>query len=223
MTIIESSLSSMSGELQVIISALTLLVVFGGLFSLKYQKKEIQFTTIQKCIEIHRNILRNQQELEIPDVKAKGLYAKRRILICDHLGLVTEELFYMKKGYLPKQISKNWLEHMIGFVPLTYEGKVVDESVKSIKKSKEIKFFDYNEYINLAKDKKTFTQIYKVFEINYKLYNLIESKEMDNPLVRKRLVNYLFRKAKNRRLAIWFCNKFGWLFNWILFSRKHSN
>ncbi|NOQ28015.1 MAG: hypothetical protein GQ564_21845 [Bacteroidales bacterium] len=198
MTIIESLLFSISGELQVIISLLTLLVVCGGLFSLKYQKKEIQYTTIQKCIEIHRNILRNQQELEIPGVKVKGLYAKRRILIRDHLGLVTEELFYMKKGYLPKQISKNWLEHMIGFVPLTYEGKVVYESEESIKKSKEIRSFDYNEYINLAKDKKTFTQIYKVFKINYKLYNLLENYGMDDQFVRNKLVNYLFRKAKNK-------------------------
>ena len=99
MTIIEKLFFIDSDQLQMIISALTLLLVFAGLFSLKYQKKEIQFTTIQKCIEIHWNILRNQQELEIPGVKAKGLYAKRRILICDHLGFVTEELFYMKKGF----------------------------------------------------------------------------------------------------------------------------
>lgn len=198
MTIIESLLYGISGELQLIISTLTLIVILIGLFSLKYQKKEIQFATIQKCIEIHRNILRNQQELEIPHLKVKGLYAKRRILIRDHLGLVTEELFYMKKGYLPKQISKNWLKHMIGFVPLTYEGKVVCESEKRIRKSKEIKSFDYDEYIKLANDKKTFAQIYNVFQINFKLYNLIEDYGMDDQFVSNKLVKYLFRRAKNK-------------------------
>lgn len=108
----------------------------------------------------------------------------------------------MKKGYLPKQISKNWLKHMIGFVPLTYDGKVVKESAISIKNSKEIKSFDYNEYINLAKDKKTFSQINKVFEINNKLYNLLKSNGMNNQFACKKLVNYLFRNAKNKRLAI---------------------
>ena len=167
----ENGLFNDPDQVQAVISILTLLVVCGGLFSLRFQKKDIQFTTIQKCIEIHRNILRNQQELEISDLNSKILYAKRRILIRDHLGLVTEELFYMKKGYLPKQISKNWLRHMIGFVPLTYKGEVVNESKKCITGSKEIKSFDYDEYIKLAKDKKIFSQINKVFEINKKINN----------------------------------------------------
>lgn len=80
MTIIEELLFKDPEQVQIIISLLTLFVVFGGLFSLIFQKKEIQFTTIQKCIEIHRNILRNQQELEIYDLKEKELYANVEFL-----------------------------------------------------------------------------------------------------------------------------------------------
>lgn len=56
-----------------IFSGLTLIIVGVGLVSIIFQKKEIQYTTIQKCIEIHRNILRNQQEFEISNNEGVNL------------------------------------------------------------------------------------------------------------------------------------------------------
>lgn len=250
MIIIHNSSPDYLAIFDTIFSALTLIFVGIGLVSIIFQKKEIQFTTIQKCIEIHRTILRSQQELEISGLKGSKLYGKRRILIRDHLGLVTEELFYMKKGYLPKQISKNWLKHMIEFIPLKCKEYVANE--KAITNSKEINPFDYNEYKTLANDKKSFTQINEVFQINEKLCDLYKSKKLTkqldnkkddeqsndknkihyiffkndesyNKCVDQKIVNYLFLKAKNRRFAIWFCDKFGCIFNWILFFQYYSN
>jgi hypothetical protein len=122
----------------------------------------------------------------------------------------------MKKGYLPKQISKNWFKHMIEFIPLKYGEIVANE--EAIRESKEIKSFDYDEYINLVQYKNSFTQICDVFKINKKLYSLLKSEGIDNQEVRKRLANYLFLQAKNRRFLIWLQNVNYFFFNTFLFS-----
>ncbi|MCG8410297.1 MAG: hypothetical protein MI739_03325 [Bacteroidales bacterium] len=156
-----------------IVNVLTLIVVTTGLLSLVFQRKGIHFSTVQKCINDHRDILRNQQKAKIAE-KDKS---EHLILIRDHLGLITEELFYMKKGYLPKDLAKSWLRHMIEFIPIKSDNdKDIELNKTRIKTSREVSPFlettnngditqNYNEYIKLVSDTTSFVQINKAFKL----------------------------------------------------------
>lgn len=172
---------------QFVVAVLTLIVLFVGLLGISFQKKEIHFYTVQKCIDDHRKILRKQQKSKIKN-KTKD---EHLILIRDHLGLITEELFYMRRGYLPKELSKSWIGHMIEFVPIYFNCHVINE--EQIKKSREISCFlesgdnhlnkpnklmalrkkNFEKYIELASDRGSFPQINDVFRLNKEqFYNL---------------------------------------------------
>jgi len=121
MTINEMITDNQTGFIELIISSVTLIVVTVGLLGLKFQRKEIRFYTVQKCIDDHRKILRQQQHLRIK----KECSEDHLISVRDHLGLITEELFYIREGYLPKNLTMSWVRHMIEFIPLIYDQKTV--------------------------------------------------------------------------------------------------
>jgi hypothetical protein len=150
---------------------LTFIVVIIGLLSLRYSKKQIHFNTMTKCIDEYRRIVRDQQRLLYKDDK-DSVYEKY-ILALDHLGLVNEELFYMQKNYLHKDISSEWINNMLDYIPVKHNGKCINESV--IRNSKELHSLSNEQiqkYINVVKD---FNKIDAIFTIN-KPYPIIENK-----------------------------------------------
>ncbi len=215
--------SDQAGFYDLIVSMLTFLAVTIGLLSIRFQKKEIRFSTIQKCVNDHRNILRNQQKYSI---KNKGKN-EHLILLRDHLGLITEELFYMREGYLPKNLSLNWLRHMIEFVPIKQGKRVLNKF--QIEESKEISYFlkctdnqanididkfllreeNYQKYIELASDKKSFSQINDIFELSMTQISKLEldnkNNIKDNDKNVKKLVHFIWKNnniKKNRKRNI---------------------
>jgi hypothetical protein len=188
-----------------IIQILVLIAVYLGLITLKFQKKEVHFSTVQKCIDDHRDILRNQQRCKTNPNEVN----EQLILVRDHLGLVNEELFYMKNGYLPRKLSKDWLMHMINFIPL-YKGldqkKPINEI--SIKRSRELGPFtnssssnsnNYNTYLLIVKE--SFGRINKVFIIKNKPYKKLfgekENLDFNDPAIKKKIVKLLWRNIKH--------------------------
>jgi hypothetical protein len=182
-----------------------LISIIIGLITLKYQKKEIHFLTIQRCIDIHRKILRKQQSYEEKETE-KSIIKKLSVLTLDHLGLINEELFYMKKGYLPKKLSKDWLFDMIEFVPIYVVSGKCPINEDRIRKSKEIKQFinsslpkekNYEKYL---KDIKLFGKINYVFKIDKKFYERLKGENGKiefNEKNKKRLVNYFLRNIRH--------------------------
>lgn len=217
MTLKEIITSDQAGFYELIVSIITLIIVTLGLLSIRFQKKEIRFLTIQKCVTDHRDILRNQQKYCIEN-KEKN---EHLILIRDHLGLITEELFYMKEGYLPKDLSLNWLRHMIEFVPITKGTYILNKP--KIKSSKEISYFlnctdkqaignrnknnlredNYNIYTELVSDKKSFCQINNVFELHNHQIKKLEFDDKNNIKYNdknvKKLVHFIWNNNKKKR------------------------
>lgn len=205
-----------AGFCDLIVSIITLIVVTIGLLSIKFQKKEIHFSTVQKCIDDHRNILRNQQRYRIEN-RGKD---EHLILIRDHLGLITEELFYMREGYLPKDLSMSWIKHMIEFVPIKYEEETLNKL--QIRESREISCFlkstdkqaskatgkieklrekNLNEYIALASDRKSFSQINNVFGLTKKQVEQLTSANNNicyNDKNTKKLLRFIWKNNRKQ-------------------------
>lgn len=174
-----------------------------GLYSILFQKKGLQYSTIKDCINIHRDILRNQQKLKIEEnINAE----EHKIFIKDHLGLVTDELFYMKKKYLGRNISKNWLRHMVDFIPIQCNDDIINEyeilNSKEISdfinldkkdKGKDSKYYIY--YTSLVKKKESFKKISKTFVIKESLYQDLESPL--SPKNKQKLVECIWGNIKN--------------------------
>ena len=157
--------------------------------------------------------------------KNKSKIKRVSILTIDHLGLINEELFYMKKGYLPKKLSKDWLRDMIEFVPIyvkSKEGRILLEepiNKEQIKKSKEIKQFinsststnnNYEKYISTAEESfGRINNVFKIDEVFYKKLNRANGKIVFNKKNKERLVNYFWINIKNKMFydLLWFWRK----------------
>ena len=181
-----------------------MIFIFGfGLYSILFQKKGLQYSTIKDCIDIHRSILRSQQRLKINKITKPE---KHKILIKDHLGLVTDELFYMKNGYLPENISKDWLRHMVNFVPIQCNGQIINEKeifesreiseyIELDKKNKGKQNIYYADYLSLVQTGGSFNKIRNTFIIKDTLCDsLTESLKTEN---KQEFINYIWKKIKN--------------------------
>jgi hypothetical protein len=189
---------------ELIIQILILIAVYLGLITLKFQKKEVHFSTVKKCIDNHRDILRNQQRCKTNPNEVN----EQLILVRDHLGLVNEELFYMKSDYLPRKLSKDWLMHMINFIPL-YKGDDQKNPLNeiSIKRSKELGPFvnssssnsnNYETYLLTAEE--SFGRINQVFRISNKRYKKLfgntKSLNFNDSETKKKIVKALWHNIK---------------------------
>lgn len=103
-----------------LVDLLTAILLISGLVVIYQNKKQRHFQTIRECIKDYREIIRKEQHLNPLDLK------ESRILAMDHLGLINEELFYIKKGYLPSSIARTWIRNMIQYVPVFYGNKVIN-------------------------------------------------------------------------------------------------
>jgi hypothetical protein len=171
---------------------LTLIVVVIGLLSLKYSKKQIQFNTMTKCIDSYRSIVRSQQRLKnIPDV---GQNKDHYILALDHLGLVNEELFYMQKNFLPKDIAADWIDNMLEYIPIKQNGNFINESV--VRKSKELinlTDLEFRDYLHAIKD---FNKIGAIFTV-VQTAAIIENKYKNKNMLKMEILNNIYKKRKH--------------------------
>ena len=70
-------------------------------------RKQLHLSTITKCIDSFRalgGIKRDTTDLEI---------------IKEYVDIVNEELFYFQHKYIPKEVSKEWIDGMIDYLPIT--------------------------------------------------------------------------------------------------------
>ena len=87
-------------------SAVTAISLLFAVIQIRINRKQLNLSVIEKCNHDFRNI----QELEIG--------TKSKSVLSSYIDLVSEELFYMQRGYLPKDISKEWLDGIIDYMPI---------------------------------------------------------------------------------------------------------
>ena len=78
------------------------------------EHKKLQLKIMQNCIEQYRKFADND------NVSEKEIQA--------YLGLINEEIYYLRKKLVPKDIGNEWLMNMINFLPLfsSENGKKID-------------------------------------------------------------------------------------------------
>jgi len=197
--------TSQIDTIRIVVEILTFLVLSFGLATLFVHRKQVFFSTVNKCINHYRNIIRKQQSLEGKKNNDKNK-RKHLILVKDHLGLVSEELFYMQKKYLPRKLSKDWLKNMINFIPIFYKNKngTIILNVDKIIESKELKQYcslENSNIENYLKETEEFPKIRRVFTIDNETYNNIHVNgeiNFDSEKVKKKLVNRFWGNRKKK-------------------------
>ena len=78
------------------------------------EHKKLQLKIMQNCIEQYRKFADND------NVSEKEIQA--------YLGLINEEIYYLRKKLVPKDIGNEWLINMINYLPLfsSEDGKKTD-------------------------------------------------------------------------------------------------
>jgi hypothetical protein len=111
---------------------LSSIAVIFGIISLYLSKKQLHVTTMRHCIGDYRRIFRDQQKIALKINVPKSEQPDAQILKMDILGLVNEELFYIQEGYIPKDISLEWISSMLDYLPvLDAKGNVLKVPVLS--------------------------------------------------------------------------------------------
>lgn len=106
-----------------LISYIITSVSFAGLWiAYVYSRKQIHFSTMEKCINDYRNWM---QESDKPADDVAHEY----------LDIVNEELFYFEKKYLPMEVSEEWIDGMIDSLPFFNKNNefIPSQSLKELK------------------------------------------------------------------------------------------
>lgn len=147
-------------------------------------KKQIHFATIEKCIDDYRELYH-----KYPDK-----YENPKFLD-EYLDLVNEELFYMEKDYLPKEVAEEWIDGMIDYLPfITSDGFFASQKFHQLdnKGHTEIFLFSYPRIYNFISVKGYF-DFEKIFlPLKSKDYVVARKEE------RNKLVNALQNNLKGQ-------------------------
>jgi len=92
----------------------TIIALLGIVYAYFFSRKQIHFSTIEKCINDYRQLYHKYED-QYDNPKFLGQY----------LDLVNEELFYIEKGYLPKEVSEEWIDGMIDYLPFFNKSELV--------------------------------------------------------------------------------------------------
>ena len=88
------------------------LAIVIGLVGYLTSRNQFRFNVMIKCIERYQKMLPNLDTIEREEDEVK-----RKRIISAYIDLCEEELFYFKKGYLPRELEDEWLEGMLNYLP----------------------------------------------------------------------------------------------------------
>ncbi len=148
-------------------------------------KKQIHFSTMTKCINDYRELMK-------PRLKDKDLAEQ-------YIDLVNEELFYFENNFVPIEVSIEWIDGMIDYLPFFKDGK--------FEKSKMLTILDNSEATK--KMLHNYPRVMKVIKINNAInFEVIHQSisEEDNRKLRKAERDKLILQMISK-LKIGFCTK----------------
>lgn len=173
-----------SKVINLILSTITTCTVIFTFYQLKVNQKQLHLSTITKCIIDFRNLGILTKETNDP------------VVLNHYIDLTNEELFYFQHKYIPEEVSKEWIDGMISFMPMTnrkHEILNADYCVTHLALQR-------NEYL------KGFPRVQNAFEISGEYdFDLIYSRDEDQRLKstgeRKKLIKEIL---KNIHRFDWF-------------------
>lgn len=147
-------------------------------------RKQLFLSTITKCIDDFRNCGELKRQTD------------NSLTINRYIDLTNEELFYFQHKYIPDDISKEWIDGMIDFIPITDRGqKILNEEhcIKYIADNRSTLFH-------------SFPRIQNAFEVgesyDFKLiFSMDEKGRKERMRERKKLIDEI---QKNIKQFDWF-------------------
>lgn len=154
--------------LTLIAQYVTMLGVIFAVLGFMTGKRANHFSAMMKCTQEYRSIIRKIQSMNISETQdKKDQDSNQKIIIRrDLLGLFNEQLFYIKKGYVSKEISLEWLKTIyLNLKNLDDNQSLIFEKSHWERFDRVVKFMKYFDYEE-AKDK----QIKSVYNNHYRRF-----------------------------------------------------
>ncbi len=102
--------------LSLVVSILTLVALGLAVWQIRINRQQLYLSTITKCVQDFRSLSSINQS------------TTDRELIWRYVDLVSEELFYFQHDYVPRNVSLEWIDGMIDYLPITdKEGRIQNE------------------------------------------------------------------------------------------------
>jgi hypothetical protein len=124
-----SELIELKQYVELIASIVNSIAIVFLVYSYLISKKQIHFSTIEKCIRDFRSLENLNINSSHSEVKS-------------YIELVNEELFYIENGFLPNSVAIEWIDGMIDFLPF------VDSKKNILEKHNTFKVLSSNESID---------------------------------------------------------------------------
>jgi hypothetical protein len=110
----ESGINNIKDLAEIISYCVTTISLLGLWATYIFSKKQIHFTTMEKCVSNFREI-----------IKPSGLQSD---ISSQYIEFVSEELFYFENDYLPLMVSIEWIDGMIDYLPFYDKNKLFIKS-----------------------------------------------------------------------------------------------
>ncbi|MFC4635792.1 hypothetical protein ACFO3O_17915 [Dokdonia ponticola] len=100
----EIGINTYKDLIELIALIVTSLSLIGLWISYAFSKKQMHFSTMDKCTKSYKDFLTLNSEIEDE-------------IALEYIELVNEEFFYFENNYLPIEVMIEWIDGMIGFLP----------------------------------------------------------------------------------------------------------
>jgi len=180
----ESGINNFKDLAEIISYCVTAISLLGLWATYIFSKKQIHFTTMEKCVSNFKKI-----------TKPSGLQSDKS---AEYIEFVSEELFYFENSYLPLTVSIEWIDGMIDYLPFYDKNKVF------IKSNRLDALKDQNETIRLLHD---YPRIRKAIqmrqEIDFEIVHVSIENENDREKRRQERDKVIYRVIMNLNIGWW--------------------
>jgi hypothetical protein len=177
------NIREMAEFISYIVTSMTLIGLF---ITYILSKKQIHFSAMEKCIRDYREFIKQPQSLNDESI------------VEQYFDLVNEEFFYFENSYIPIEVSIEWIDGMIDYLPFF-------NNSEKYEKSKRFLLLDNPEItLRLLIN---YPRIYKVIQlrssINFEKIHWKINNEENREIRRKERDKLIFLMISNLKMNSW--------------------
>ncbi|WP_163710862.1 hypothetical protein [Mangrovibacterium lignilyticum] len=187
-------------KIKLAIDLLTPFSILLAFIAYRTNRKRHYFDAIQACQKRYLNIVQQQQQLDLQQGAAPPgphYHANHLVLFRDHMGLVCEEITYIRQGMLPRFVALSWLSAMASRVPFFVEGRWVNARLMERGENKVL--VEQSSEIMLATFR-SFELLSELFsEERYRDDLCFYATDGDQLMLRQRFARMMYRRIRRSR------------------------
>lgn len=180
----ESGINNFKDLAEIISYCVTAISLLGLWATYIFSKKQIHFTTMEKCVAAFKEI-----------TQLSGVSGDKS---AQYIEFVSEELFYFENGYLPLTVSIEWIDGMIDYLPF------YDKNKAFIKSNRLDALKDQDKTIRILRD---YPRIRKAIqmrqEIDFEIVHVSIENEIDREKRRLERDKIIYAVIMNLNISWW--------------------